>query len=51
MPEDVSRLACYDEVSRQTSLHSASDAHRMTFGELLAAQRNDQARNTSAAQR
>jgi hypothetical protein len=49
MHDDASRLACFDEVSRQTSLRSAKDVRRMSFGELLGAQRSDQARNTSAA--
>jgi hypothetical protein len=49
MQEDVSRLACYDEVSHQTLLGSAKDARRMGFFEFLDALRNDQVRNRSAA--
>jgi hypothetical protein len=45
--EDPSRLACYDDASRQTSLRSAKDVRRMSFGELLGAQRSDQVRDTS----
>jgi hypothetical protein len=46
---DTERLACYDKASHQiVSPRSAKDIRRMTFGELLGAQRNDQARNKSS---
>ena len=49
--EDARRLTCYDEVLRQTSLRTARGGRRMTFGELLGAQRNDQKRSLSGTQR
>ena len=46
LQEDTERLACYDKASHQIiSPRSAKDVRRMTFGELLGAQRNDKARS------
>ena len=45
--EDTNRLACYDDVSRQTLLRSTKNASRMTFGELLGGQRDVRARDIS----
>ena len=47
MQDNASRLACYDEVAHQTSLRSAKDTRRISFGELLGAMRKDQTRDTS----
>jgi hypothetical protein len=51
MQDHANRLACYDDVTRQTPLLSAQNARRMSFGELLGAQRSDQSRNAASPQR
>ena len=42
MQDHENRLACYDDVTRQASLPSPQIPCRMSFGELLGAQRSDQ---------
>ena len=42
MQDHENRLACYDDVTRQASLPSAPNTRRMSFGELLGAQRSNQ---------
>jgi hypothetical protein len=49
--ENDSRLACFDEVLRQTSLRAAKDANRMPFGGLLGGQLSIQARDAWATKR
>jgi hypothetical protein len=43
--DNANRLTCYDEVANQTSLRSAKDTRRMSFGELFGAMRNNQTRD------
>jgi hypothetical protein len=49
--DNDSRLACFDEVLRQTSVRAAKDANLMPFGEFLGGQRSIQARDAWATKR